>query len=67
MEASKDDIVNALYALGSSSYNREKQDFVDSPIVALGEADPSTMESFGQVTLQALLSAGISRHIPWTV
>ncbi len=66
MEASKDDIVNALYALGSSSYNQASQDFVDSPIVALGDADPETMASFGQVTLQALLSAADITASRWT-
>lgn len=59
LNASKEEVVNALYALGSQSWNRDLHTFVDAPIVpqGQGEADPDTMQELKSVTLDALLKA----------
>ncbi|HMR65216.1 MAG TPA: hypothetical protein PKE64_14515 [Anaerolineae bacterium] len=69
LEASKTEVVDALYTLGSQSWKPVEGpvtktgkpagigSFVEAPIVPIGDADPETLKQYGQITLQALLKA----------
>lgn len=69
LEASKAEVVDALYTLGSQSWKPVEGpatktgkpagigSFVEAPIVPIGDADPETLKQYGQITLQALLKA----------
>lgn len=55
MEASKDDIVDALFDLGRGSFDQETGKFADVPVVAVGDAD--LVENMKLITVHGLLSA----------
>lgn len=67
-EANVEEVVNALYTLGTSGFNKEQEQFVDAPIKPIGEANPELVKEFSNLTLKGLLkSAEITdeRWLKW--
>lgn len=57
MEANKNEVITAIYDLGTGSWDKMEGKFVDAPIVPEG-ADPETIQQYAKtLTSKALLSA----------
>lgn len=66
LNASKQELAVILTLLCMQSYDSESQQFINSPIEPMGEADPETLAEFGHLTLKTLLSAADITDKRWS-
>jgi Domain of unknown function (DUF4157) len=66
-KASKEDITDAVYRLGQSSWNDEKSEFVPAPVIItdIPEGGEKEAQEYAHVTLRALLDAASITPKKW--
>lgn len=66
LKASKAELASILTLMCMQSYDPKTQQFINSPIKPMGEADAETLAEFGNVTLKTLLSAADITEKRWS-
>ena len=66
LNASKAELASILTLMCMQSYDPKTQQFINSPIKPMGEADAETLAEFGNITLKSLLSAADITEERWS-